>query len=153
MKDIRIEPEGEPVDPIAVDDTTDMFGRIQLGLERCDWCDAVLAAPWYPKHGRRDGEPYTWRYCSDDHRAKSRDNNPPRAEFVREVKYRSLASRVLVVATTRIEGTWSAYIDAVPGMRHDAEYDEVLRHGCKLQADEARVFFPYEPYGDKTYAP
>ena len=41
------------------------------------------------------------------------------------VRRRAIASRVLVVARTRIEGAWAAYVDAVPGMNHDAEFEEV----------------------------
>jgi hypothetical protein len=35
-------------------------------------------------------------------------------EFKREVVRVALSMGVLAVAVTRIEGTWSAYIDAVP---------------------------------------
>ena len=42
----------------------------------------------------------------------------------------ALASRVLAVATTRVEGTWKAYCDAVPGRDHRAECDAVLKHEC-----------------------
>ena len=62
-----------------------------------------------------------------------------------------LASRVMVMATTRIEFAWSAYIDAVPGVNHDDEEEEVLRHGTKLMEKVARVLFPAWkdiPYAD-----
>ena len=58
------------------------------------------------------------------------------------IRVHALASRVLVVAQTRIEGTWSAYCDAVPGMNHDVEYDAVLRHGDKLLKEIAIILFP-----------
>jgi len=54
----------------------------------------------------------------------------------------ALASRVLVVAKTRIECAWSAYIDAVPGENHDREQDSVLQDGSKLLERIARVLFP-----------
>lgn len=53
-----------------------------------------------------------------------------------------LAMKVLVVAQTRVEGTWSAYCDAVPGVNHSQEYQEVLRHGDKLLEEHARMLFP-----------
>ena len=63
-------------------------------------------------------------------------------EFKRHVTVCALASRVLVVATTRIECAWCAYCDAVPGENHRREMDDVLRHGVKLNEKIARVLFP-----------
>lgn len=62
----------------------------------------------------------------------------------------ALASRVLAVARTRIEGTWCAYIDAVPGEDHNAEYREVLYGGAKLPPEIARILFPQ--FADIPYA-
>lgn len=60
------------------------------------------------------------------------------------VKYRSLDRRIIVVATTRIEGSWSAYIGAVDGLCHDKEYFEVLKNGAKLDENIARsIFFEF----------
>lgn len=50
--------------------------------------------------------------------------------------------RVLVVAKTRVECSWAAYIDAVPGMNHAMEADAVLNHGDKLDERIARAVFP-----------
>src|SRR5258706_4411049 len=58
------------------------------------------------------------------------------------VRRRALASRVLVVARTRVEGAWAAYCDAVPGYDHDDEQGAVLLHGDKLNETFARVLFP-----------
>ena len=55
---------------------------------------------------------------------------------------RALASRVLAVAKTRVEGAWAAYIDAVPGQDHEREVDEVLRSGVKLPEGVALEVFP-----------
>lgn len=66
-------------------------------------------------------------------------------EARRWVPYRrrfALACRVLVVATSRIEGTWSAYCDAVHGESHDHEQQGVLDHGDKLGEHVARAMFP-----------
>lgn len=57
-------------------------------------------------------------------------------------RYCALARRVLCVAHTRVEGTWSAYCDAVPGQRHELETEPVLAHGCKLDESVARALFP-----------
>jgi len=54
----------------------------------------------------------------------------------------ALASRVLAVAHTRIEGAWCAYIDSVPGINHRDESEIVLNDGDKLSEDIARVIFP-----------
>ena len=58
------------------------------------------------------------------------------------IRTHALARRVLVVACTRIEGTWSAYCDAVPGDNHLMERDAVLANGDKLIEEVARVLFP-----------
>ena len=67
------------------------------------------------------------------------------------VRFRALASRVLAVAHTRVEGTWCAYVDAVPGQRHEDEIDQVLARGAKLDEAVARVLFPR--FTDLPYAP
>ncbi len=58
------------------------------------------------------------------------------------VRRHALSSRVLAVARTRIEGTWAAYCDAVPGHDHDREQGAVLSNGDKLPEEVARVLFP-----------
>lgn len=58
------------------------------------------------------------------------------------VRRRALASRVLVVARTRVEAAWAAYVDAVPGQNHDRELEAVLDHGDKLEENIARCLFP-----------
>jgi len=62
--------------------------------------------------------------------------------FVAMVDRFALAHKVLVVARTRVECAWCAYIDAVPGVNHDIEKEEVLRTGTKLLEEQARVLFP-----------
>ena len=58
------------------------------------------------------------------------------------IRIHELASQVLAVAETRIEGAWSAYCDAVPGNNHQVEYELVLRRGAKLSEHVARALFP-----------
>lgn len=73
----------------------------------------------------------------------------------RQIQYRPLAMRVLAVAVISHAGEvaqeqlgegklgfWAAYIDAVPGQRHDDEYEEVADHGDKLPQDVAELLFP-----------
>lgn len=63
---------------------------------------------------------------------------------------RALASRVMVVAVPRVECTWRAYIDAVEGYNHDAEYEAVAANGATLPEALARVLFPI--FGEVPYA-
>lgn len=55
---------------------------------------------------------------------------------------RALHSQILVVAVTRIEGTWKAYIGPVPGHNHDVEWESVYREGNDVGEKLARVLFP-----------
>lgn len=64
------------------------------------------------------------------------------AEFTPVIVTYPLAMKVLAVAQTRIEGTWAAYIDAVPGMNHQYEIHRVLADGQKLAEGIARSMFP-----------
>lgn len=89
----------------------------------------------HPAFTRAKKYPEPWR----SHFPKSSDE----ARVWRSVTYRrALAQRVLAVAHTRIEGTWSVYIDGVPGIRHDLEVTAVLDHGEKLEESIARILFP-----------
>ncbi len=54
----------------------------------------------------------------------------------------ALGRQVLVVAVTRVEGKWAAYIGAVPGTYHDTEWRAVRENGDKLQEVIARAIFP-----------
>jgi len=65
-----------------------------------------------------------------------------RDTWVPFVKVKAASSRVLIVARTRIEGAWSAYLDAVPGYDHDEEWKGVVRFGLKQPEEIARAFFP-----------
>jgi len=63
-------------------------------------------------------------------------------EFKPDIKIYALASKVLAVATTRIEGTWKAYINAVPGIDHSEEFNDVLQYGEDPGERIARAIFP-----------
>lgn len=72
------------------------------------------------------------------------------SQFVPTIRRRALATRVLAVARTRVEGAWSAYVDAVPGKSHEDEVEPVLQQGAKLAERIARVLFP--EFKDLPYA-
>ena len=57
--------------------------------------------------------------------------------------FRALSRNVLVVAVTRIEGSWKAYCDSVPGQSHRAEQELVMERGTALPEDTARTLFPF----------
>jgi hypothetical protein len=57
-------------------------------------------------------------------------------------RVRPIAHNVLCVAKTRIEGAWNAYVSAVPGKRHEDEWEAVWRHGDKLDEKVALALFP-----------
>ncbi len=71
------------------------------------------------------------------------ENTTEHEGWTRTVNRRALAHDILVVATTRREGKWSAYISVVPGENHDDEWEEVLRHGTKVLEPLAMVLFPW----------
>ena len=62
--------------------------------------------------------------------------------WVPETRRMALATHVLVVANSRIEGTWAAYIGVVPGVNHDREWQEVRKSGSKLDKHIALAMFP-----------
>lgn len=66
------------------------------------------------------------------------DNQP----WARIIHYKALDHNILVVATTRIENKWKAYIKCVPGKNHDDEWEEVLKHGSEIDEKIARILFP-----------
>ena len=59
-------------------------------------------------------------------------------------QYYELDQHVLAVATRggRMDD-WAAYIGAVPGYRHDDEWQEVAGTGSKLPQNIAEAIFPY----------
>jgi len=58
------------------------------------------------------------------------------------IRRTALAPTILVVANTRIECAWRAYIDSVPGMNHDIEWHSVLASGTTLPEEVALAIFP-----------
>ena len=78
------------------------------------------------------------------------DKNGNNITFIKTATVFPLATRVLVIAVNRIEGSWCAYLDAVPGINHDTEWDQVFRTGVKVEERIARVIFPQ--FEDTPYA-
>lgn len=106
---------------------------------KCERCEVTIHEEdnkkAHPNGPHKRCCPETWPAWLKDHFA---DPNT----WKRATQRHALAMRVLAVANTRVEGAWSAYIDAVPGMNHAAEEEEVLRHGSKLSEGVARLLFP-----------
>lgn len=84
------------------------------------------------------------------HRLRIRARGSEMNDWKPEIRRYALASKVLAVARTRIEGTWRAYIDAVPGKLHDVEQQYVLDRGDKMDEGMARMLFP--EFNDLPYA-
>ncbi len=60
-----------------------------------------------------------------------------------KIEIKALDTYVLAVAKEDYFGNdWSAYIAKVPGKQHDAEYQEVLAHGTKIEKAIAEAMFP-----------
>lgn len=69
--------------------------------------------------------------------------------------YTQLGSRVLAVLTRGVDG-WRVYVDAVPGVNHSMEWQEVARAGTKQPEPVARaivasLFHPGFDPGDLPY--
>ena len=56
--------------------------------------------------------------------------------------YMRLGRNVLAVAKEGAVNDWAAYIDAVPGINHEAEVEHVMTNGDKLPERVARALFP-----------
>ena len=68
-------------------------------------------------------------------------------QFYRHMLHRN----VMVLAKTRIEGTWKAYCFPVPGKNHDAEEHLWETEGSQLSEKVARTMFGFledVPYAD-----
>jgi len=95
----------------------------------------MITADDHPAFERARGLSSRWRHRFATCAAEA-------AVWQRYTAITALATRVLAVATTRIECAWCAYIDAVPGHDHAQEAEHVLRYGTKLPEELARVIFP-----------
>lgn len=58
------------------------------------------------------------------------------------IRHVPLSRRVLAVAVVNEEvGDWAAYVDAVPGINHSEEWQEVASGGSKLPESIASLLF------------
>ncbi len=58
-------------------------------------------------------------------------------------QYKSIGYKVLAVASMNFEvGDWACYIDAVPGIHHDLEWEAVAAEGDKCDETLATILFP-----------
>ena len=60
---------------------------------------------------------------------------------MRKLNSVALSRKVLAVSVDNGHD-WAAYIDAVPGINHDNEDEQVSRTGTKLSKEVAKVLFP-----------
>jgi hypothetical protein len=116
-------------------------------MSACPNCESAMncADDPCPECDHNGGDPgCECAYCEDGREETA-------ASFIPAFKVRALARRVLCVSKTRITGEWAAYVDAVPGKRHEDEWEEVARTGSKLDEPVARLLFP--EYVGRGYAP
>lgn len=55
---------------------------------------------------------------------------------------KTIHSKVLLVAKTRVEGMWACYCTPVPGLIHDMEWSLWETEGTKVEESIARAAFP-----------
>jgi len=51
-------------------------------------------------------------------------------------------NKVMVVARTRIEGAWAAYVDSIAGVSLEHDQQHVLAYGTKMTEGVAKGMFP-----------
>ena len=73
-----------------------------------------------------------------------------KSSFEPQVVWHTLARDILVVARTRIEGSWKAYIASTNERSHEDAVAEVLAHGTAVREPIARYLFPH--FKDLPYA-
>lgn len=65
------------------------------------------------------------------------------SEFKPQVLRQTLARDIVVVASTRVEGTWKAYIASTKERSHKDAVPAVLERGTAVREPIARVLFPH----------
>jgi len=75
------------------------------------------------------------------------------SSFMPVVKIVALSPTVLCAATTRVDGTWIAYVNSVQGLDYNTEHQGVLNVGAKLTESVAReIFSGYGSLRNMKYA-
>ena len=72
------------------------------------------------------------------------------SEFEPLIFWHTLARDIVVVARSRVEGTWKAYIASTEERSHYDAIPEVLSHGTTVREPIARYLFPH--FKDLPYA-
>ena len=72
------------------------------------------------------------------------------SEFEPQIVWHTLARDILVVARTRVEGTWKAYIASTNERSHKDAVPAVLDRGTAVKEPIARYLFPH--FKDLPYA-
>ena len=72
------------------------------------------------------------------------------SEFEPKIFRQTLAHDIVVVARTRIEGTWKAYIGSTTERRHEDAVPTILMRGAPVHEAMARALFPQ--FKDLPYA-
>lgn len=62
--------------------------------------------------------------------------------YIPVLRIHALHRNVIVLAASRIEGTWKAYCAPVAGVDHEKEYIHVHEHGVDVGGNIARAIFP-----------
>lgn len=70
--------------------------------------------------------------------------------FEPQVLWLTLARDIVVVAQTRVEGTWKAYVGYTDERSHKDAIPEVLAHGAAIREPIARAIF--QKFKDLPYA-
>jgi hypothetical protein len=74
--------------------------------------------------------------------------------FEAVVKHKAIHRQVLLIAATRADNTWKAYVHPVEGKSHEPEAAKAYEEGqgSALSESQARVFFNYPPFSDMKYS-
>ena len=64
-------------------------------------------------------------------------------QFEPQIFRQTLAHDIVVVAKTRIEGTWKAYIGSTKERRHEDAVPVILMRGAPVHEAMARALFPH----------
>jgi len=60
----------------------------------------------------------------------------------KQIRYKALDMKVLVVAVEGAVKDWACYIGAVKGENHEREFMQVAQHGTKISEKMATMLFP-----------
>jgi hypothetical protein len=75
-------------------------------------------------------------------------------EMSTTIEFRAIHRKVLLIAATRADDTWKAYVHPVDGNSHQKEALQAYEDadGVPLLENQARAFFVSRPFSDMEYA-